>query len=118
MEPEGILGETRLPDNIDMKIWKGDEQPYNIVLVNSDQTPVDLTGATAQAVIKSSFDSVKSYDFECTIHDGNQVSLYLPSEVSKTIPAGNYVWNFQVTFPSGGVRTFLAGDVTVFAEVD
>ena len=116
--PSGVLGDTRMPDNIDMQIWRGDEQTYNIVLNNGDGSPVDLTGATAQAVIKQTFNSATEYDFVCTIHDGNQVTLYLSSPVSESIPAGSYIWNFQITFANGGVRTFLAGDVTVLDEVD
>jgi hypothetical protein len=117
-DPVGVLGETRLPDNLDMKIWRGDEQTFNIVLQNSDETPLDLSFSTAEAVIKQSFNSATEYPFECTIHDGNELTLFLSSDVSETIPAGDYIWNFQITFSNGGVRTFLAGDVTVYAEVD
>lgn len=101
-----------------MELWQGDAQTYNIVLQNEDGTPIDLSDCTAQAVIKQSFDSATEYDFECTIHDGNEVTLYLPSDTSATIPGGDYIWNFQITFLNGDVRTFLAGDVVVFAQVD
>jgi hypothetical protein len=40
-----------------------------------------------------------------------------PSSVTEDIAAGSYVWDFQVTNPSGNVRTYLAGDVIVYDEV-
>ena len=117
-DPVGILGATRLPDNIDMEFWRGDQQDFEIVLENEDGTPIDLTGATATATIRQTFNSPTTYEFDCTIHDGNQVSLTLTSATSATIPGGEYIWNFQITFFNGAVRTFLAGDVTVFEDVD
>jgi len=117
-EPTDTLGSTRLPNNVDLAFWKGDMQEFIIEMNNEDGTPVDLTGQTAQAVIKQSFNSATAYNFDCTITD-NKVRLYLSSAVSKTIPGGEYIWNFQLTTTAtGDVRTYLAGDVTVYAEVD
>ena len=36
----------------------------------------------------------------------------------KLIPPGSYIWEFALTAPNGDTRTYLAGDVTIFAEVD
>lgn len=114
------LGETRLPENIDLVIWQGDSQEYFINLQAEDTTPIDLTGHTAQAVVRSTFGAVENYDFDVTFVDAaaGQMKMYMSSTVSATIPAGSYVWNFQITTPSGDVRTYLAGDVIVYAEVD
>lgn len=117
-DPLGVLGATRLPDNVDMEFWRGDTQVFNIVLQNEDGTPIDLTGATAMAVIRQDFTNPTTYEFDCSIHDGNQVTITLSAETSATIPGGNYIWNFQITFSDGSVRTFLAGDVTVDEDVD
>lgn len=117
--PADTLGTTRLPNNVDLAFWKGDVQEFIIDMKNEDLTPVDLTGLEPSAVIRASFTAPTSYEFEATVFDGNKVRLYLPSAVSKTIPAGDYIWNFQLeTVATGDVRTFLAGDVTVYAEVD
>jgi hypothetical protein len=116
--PADTLGSTRLPNNVDLAFWKGDMQEFIIEMNNEDGTPVDLTGQTAQAVIKQSFTSSTVYPFTCTIN-ANKVRLYLSSPISKTIPGGDYIWNFQLTTTAtGDVRTYLAGDVTVYAEVD
>jgi hypothetical protein len=117
-EPLDTLGATKLPTNVDLAFWKGDVQEFFVDLTAANGTPVDLTGTTAQAVIRSNFTSSTTYSFQCTI-TGNRVRLYMPSSLTKTIPAGDYIWNFQLTTVStSDVRTYLAGDVTVYAEVD
>lgn len=85
---------------------------------NEDGTPIDLSTYTAQASIRQGFAGPTLFDFECTIQNGNEVELYMSSVVSDTIPAGDFVWNFQITDINGDVRTFLAGDVVVYAQVD
>lgn len=120
--PQGTLGSTALPENMDLAIWQGDAQQYYIVFTGSDgTTPLDLTGCTAQAVIRASYTDPTQYSYTCTIVDPptqGKVSMYMSSATSATIPAGPYLWNFQVTMANGDVRTYLAGDCTVYAEVD
>lgn len=122
--PSSTLGATKLPSNVDLSIWKGDAQEYLIKLesTNTDGTksPIDLTGCTAQAVIRQDFSATTTYPFTCTVTNatGGEVKVYLSSADSKNIPAGDYVWNFQITAANGDVRTYLAGDVKVHAEVD
>lgn len=118
--PAANLGTTRLPENLDLTLWQGDAQEYFILLEAEDGTPIDLTGCSAQATIRETFNAPTSYEFACTIAADpiNKVRLYMSSVNSALIPGGDYVWNFQITAPNGDVRTYLAGDVTVHAEVD
>lgn len=116
--PDGELGGNRLPDNLDLVIWQGDSQRFVIRLTNEDDSPIDLTGYTAQATIRQNFDSPTAYDFECTIQNGNEVDVYMSSADAELVPAGSLVWNFQITDINGDVRTYLAGDVVVYAQVD
>lgn len=112
------LGTTRLPNNVDMVFWRGDSQTYVIALTAEDGAAIDLTGFTAKAAIKAGFDATTKYDWTCTI-TGNSITLYLPSSVSSTIPAGSYVWDFKlVDSVTHDQRTYLAGDVTIYDEVD
>lgn len=117
---EGVLGTTKLPTNVDLEFWRGDAQEF-IVRFTDDATPpnpIVLTGYTPLAVIRSSFTAPTTYTFTTTVQNINEIRVYLPSSISKTIPAGDYIWNLQVTAPNGDVRTYLAGDVKVYAEVD
>lgn len=119
-QPVDNLGSTRLPGNVDLSMWRGDAQTYIIKLEDSSHVAIDLTGYTAEATVRQSFTAPTRYEFECTIGGvgNNEVTIYMSSAVAETIPAGDYLWNFQLTAPNGDVRTYLAGDVTVYAEVD
>lgn len=116
--PSGVIGQTNLPQNVNMEFWRGDSQEFIVRFKNEQGVAIPLTGQTPAAVMKASFNSSTSYAFTTTIQNGNEVRVYLPSSISKTIPAGDYIWNLQLTNASGDVRTYLAGDITVYAEVD
>lgn len=116
--PLGNLGQDRLPANMDLSIWQGDSQTYVINLSAEDGTPIALTGYTATATIRATYTAPTKYSFVCTQTGPNQITLYLSSTACKAISPGSYVWEFQLAAPNGDVRTYLAGDVTIYAEVD
>jgi hypothetical protein len=117
---KGVIGADLLPTNVDLVFWKGDVVDFTVRFMTDAATPqpIPLSGFTASAVLKASFNSPTSYNFTCTIQNTNEVRVYMSSPVSKTVPAGDYIWNLQLTAANGDVRTRLAGDVTVYAEVD
>lgn len=126
--PLGDLGESRLPQNLDLSIWQGDAQEFFIDLKDSLGVQIELTGCTAQAVLRQSFNAPTAYTFDCTVQPDHRVRVYMPSvtrivdgetqQGTGDIPPGDYVWNFQITDVQGDVRTYLAGDAKVYAEVD
>lgn len=117
--PEDDIGQTRLPNNVDMVFWRGDAQTFLLVLSDANGAPIDLSGYNAKASLKAGFDAVQHFDFQCTVTSTpGQVTVYLSSTVSGTIPAGSYVWDFKLVDKiSGDQRTYIAGDVTVYDEV-
>lgn len=117
--PGGTLGVDFLPSNFDLVLYKGDYFPLRVTLKDPVTTlPIDLTGYTAAAQIRTDFEDPIAYDFEVAITPGiGQVDLLLSSATSETIPAGSYVWDFEVTDPSGNVRTYITGDVQMLNEV-
>jgi len=117
-EPASVIGLGSLPTNGDLVFWKGDAVDFTVKLNDSNNTPLDLSAFTSGAVMRASFNAPTVYAFNTYIQNTNEVRVYLPSAVSKTIPAGDYIWNLQLTAVNGDVRTFLAGDVKVYAEVD
>lgn len=117
--PQGNLGATWLPSNMDLSIWQGDYQEFFVDFVDGSGSPFPLTGYTIQAVIKTAPKANTGYSFTCTVPGAtNRVRVYMPSTVASTIPPGDYIWNLQLTNASGDVKTYLAGDVKVYAEVD
>jgi len=120
--PTGNFGMQKLPSNYNMTIWKGDSQKFTIVMEAKDASgvlqPINLNGLTAEAMISASLSGPIQYNYTCTIRDTNKVDLYMPTSITKTIPPGDYIWNFQIVEPNGDARTYLAGDVVVHGEVD
>ena len=118
--PEGDIGITRLPNNVDFSIWQGDVQLFYVRFTDGDGLPIDLTGYTAQAVVRQGLGTGTEYTFDCDIQgvDNNEVKVYMPSSVTATLSPGDYAWNLQLTDSNSDVRTYLAGDVKVYAEVD
>ena len=112
-----MLGSTQLPSNVDLAIWQGDAQLFGIELAGAGGAEIDLTGLVPSAVIRKDFSATTSYPFVCTL-DGSRIKLYLSSATTKAMEAGSYIWNLQMTSSNGDVRTYIAGDVTVYAEVD
>jgi len=78
------------------------------VIVNSDRTPVDLTGATMRADIVARPGSPALKIFAIT-PDGapNAGAVWL--EVAASLTPGVYYFDLLVTFPSGQSLTFLGG---------
>ena len=114
----GVLGRESLPSNYDLELYRGDYFSTSVVLKDSDGIVLDLTGYTAQCSIRASYSDVTSYDATCTITPASGlIDVLFPTSVMETLAAGSYIWDFQVTNPDGNVRTYLAGDVTVFDEV-
>lgn len=115
--PGGPLNRGALPANYDLVIYKGDFVSIKLTMNNEDDTPMSLAGAVPKAVLKSDYSDQYQRPFQCTIINGNEVNVFLPSEESSALLPGSYIWDFQITFASGQTRTFLAGDVTVYDEV-
>lgn len=116
--PLGTLGADRLPGNLDLQLWQGDSQTYIIKLNAQDGTAIDLTGYTPTAVIRATYTDPTMYHFQCTQTDTNEITLYMSTANCALIAPGSYIWEFSIAAPNGDVRTYLAGDVTVYAEVD
>lgn len=115
----GVLGRDFLPSNFDIEIYKGDYLPFIISLVQPGGAALNLTGYEAQAHIRSNYGDEFVYAFTTRIDNpaSGRVEVTLPSTVSAGIAAGSYIWDFQLKEPSGNIRTYLAGDVTVYDEV-
>lgn len=118
-ETPGVnLGSPFMPKNHDVVIWKGDYFPLSVDFKNPDGSPMNLYGYSAQSQIRTNFSSETAFELVTTVHtESGVVDLLLPSSVSKNMPAGDYVWDFQITDPSGNVRTYIAGDFKVVDEV-
>lgn len=117
--PTGVLGQDLLPSNYDLVLYRGDYFSLNVTMTDANSNPINLTGYTGKSCIKSGYAASSEYDATITITTPTTgvVTVTYPSSVTETILAGSYIWDFQLTDPSGNVRTYLTGDVTVYDEV-
>lgn len=115
----GPLNRGSLPANYDLVIYKGDFVRLLLTMTDADDAPLNLTGATPKAVLKTDYSDPAPIPFTCTLKNAvaGEVELFISSQTSSTIIPGSYIWDFQITFADNQTRTYLAGDVTVFNEV-
>lgn len=108
-----------VPATQNLTITRGDTETVNVTITTDGTTPVDITGRTYAAQIRSNADANNiSASFTCTIISAanGQVRATLSATDSAGLTPGFYQWDFQEN-ASGVISTILAGTVTVLADV-
>lgn len=116
--PSNVLNQGALPSNNDLVIYKGDYVELLVTLRDATNVPLDITGTTPAAMLKSDYSDRAPKVFTCTLTgQPGEVRIFLSSTITSQLLPGSYIWDFQVTSATGETRTYLAGDVTVYNEV-
>lgn len=108
-----------VPADQDLTITRGDTETLVVTITSDGSTPINITGRTYRAQIRSSQDSTTiKASFTCTVTSGanGQVTCTLSAADSATLPVGIAYWDLEET-ASGVVSTILSGNVTVLADV-
>lgn len=109
-----------VPFDQDLTITRGDTETLVITLTSDDAgTPINITGRTYRAQIRSSQDSktIKA-SFTCVVTSGSagQITCTLAAADSATLLPGIAYWDLEEN-ASGVITTILSGNVTVLADV-
>lgn len=90
-----------------------------VTVANTDGTPLDLTGFTAASQMRKSYQSSTAYNFTTSISNPIQgrVRIELSSEQSRVIPSGKYLYDVEVTSPSGEKTRVVEGIVLINPEI-
>ena len=107
------------PADQDLTITRGDTETLVVTITTDGSTPVNITGRTYRAQIRSQQDSTTiKASFTCVVTNGSvgQVTCTLSSVSSSALSAGLYFWDFEED-ASGVISTILSGNVTVLADV-
>ena len=107
------------PADQDLILTRGDTETLVVTITSDGSTPVDITGRTYRAQIRSTQDSTTiKASFTCTVTGGasGQVTCVLSATSSAALSAGLYFWDLEEN-ASGVISTILAGNVTVLADV-
>ena len=105
-----------LPQDFPLTVYRGDSYSWRVEVWEDDAhtDPADLTGAVAVAAILQSGRPV--VPLTCTV-TGNQIDVVLTAAASAQLAVLASSWDVQVTYPSGDVKTLVAGAVRVRLDV-
>jgi hypothetical protein len=107
------------PASYTINIYHGDSYYWTFTLWEdlTKTIPVDLTGCTAKAEIRSAPGGTQITSFVCTIIQPNQIKLTLSPTNSSLLPFTGGVWDLQITHANTDVTTVVAGFVKVVMDV-
>ncbi len=108
-----------VPATQNLTITRGDTETVNVIVTTDGTTPVNITGRTYAAQIRSNADATTiSATFSCAIISGASGTLRctLAAADSALLGPGYYQWDLQEN-ASGVISTILAGTVEVRADV-
>lgn len=108
------------PAQYNVKIWRNDSWAQTFAIL-ADTTPIDLSGSTILIQVRPTPSSTEvaltltTDDSSIGIGgvDNNQITLNKIVDVA----AGAYVYDMNVTFPSGEVKTYLWGNFIVSEDI-
>jgi hypothetical protein len=111
-----------MPGTYPLSLYRGDSYTWQFRLWSdpAHTQPVDLTGATVKAEVRYTPGGTAILALDCTITAPNIIGMHLPADawdgfvMTKT---GTAAWDLQVSFPGGDVITYLAGPVTLTADI-
>lgn len=116
--PSAVIGQDEIPNNVDIRIYKGDYYEWYISLQDSSGNVVDITDETPKAQLRENYSSEDAVELECSVDNDGDIRIYLSSAVSSTLDANkDYIWDLQTTNYKGDTKTWVTGDVDVLNEV-
>jgi hypothetical protein len=107
------------PAQYNVQIWRNDTWAQ-VFAITANNVAVDLSGSTITIQVRktanaSTIDlSLSTTDSSITIGGASSNQITLNKKV--TIAAGSYLYDMNVTFPSGEVKTYVWG--TFFVQED
>jgi hypothetical protein len=107
------------PANLPLNIRIGDTETISVAIKDSTGAPVNITGRTYAAQIRTTTDAATALaTFSCSIVSGADGTLTATLSASTTaaLTAGLGVWDLQETSGTT-VTTLLAGSVTISQDV-
>ena len=92
----------------------------NIITVSATNgQALNLTGYTVASQMRKSYGSSTVFNFTSSVYEAanGKVRLQLPAETSSSIPAGRWLYDVEITSPSGTKTRVVEGIVTITPEI-
>jgi hypothetical protein len=110
-----------LPATVNRHITRGDRDQFLIKRVDQTDTPIDITGRTYRAQIRTTAESptiVATYQVTVTSAVEGLIEFWLGSATTAALVAGQrYVYDVEETSSPRGPDTLIRGTVTVEPDV-
>jgi hypothetical protein len=108
------------PAQYNVKIWRNDSWSQTFAIL-ADTTPVDLSGCTILIQVRptpaSSVVALTLSTANSSISIGGVSRNLITLNKIVDVAAGAYVYDMNVTFPSGEVKTYLWGNFIVSEDI-
>jgi len=90
-----------------------------ITVAASNGQALDLTGYTVASQMRKSYQSSTAYNFNASVYlaGSGKVRLQLTDTQSAAIPAGRWLYDVEITSPSGTKTRVVEGIVTVSPQI-
>jgi hypothetical protein len=98
---------------------RGDTESLVVTMTSDGTTPVDISGRTYRAQIRTTKDAATiDASFTCTVTSAliGEVTCSMTAGDTATLAVGTHYWDFEEN-KSGVISTILAGTVNVLADV-
>jgi hypothetical protein len=97
--------------------WDG----INSVAINSNDQPINLTGAAIKMELREDIDAPATFTLSTTdntivITNAAQGTFTIPP-ILVDIPFGKYLYDIQITFANGVVKTYVEGTWEIVADI-
>lgn len=108
-----------MPSQANLAIYQGDDYAAVVTVSNGSTAPPDLTGYTAESQIRvgpAMYNPTVVVQIDTEVAPPNTINLSIPNGITLQL-SGQYVWDLQLTDPTGIKTTILAGNVLVTPDV-
>ena len=105
-----------IPGDYSPTLQRGDSWGITVRPTTSDGSPIDLTGWTATAQVRSKADSTDVLATMTVVVGANDIAVSLPPAETARL-SGKLVWDLETVDAGGIVRTLLSGTLTIVADV-
>lgn len=97
----------------------GSDYSTIITVAAANGVPLNISDYTVKSQMRKSYNSSTAYNFNATIYDGAQgkIRLTLTAAQSEAIPAGRWLYDVEITDPSGARKRVVEGIVTVTPQI-
>jgi hypothetical protein len=97
----------------------GSDYSTLITVAATNGQPLNLTGYTVASSMRKSYTSTIVYNFTATVHNAEtgKVRLQLSNTQTSAIPAGRWLYDVEITSPTGNRTRVVEGIVTVTPEI-